>query len=338
MKANSGAVLGGEVLARASPCPAYWAPVSRTCRARFQVQRASSDEPRGERTRARSPPAARRRDAAPGDAAARRRCPAPRGDTTSSSGSGRSCTSAPPATALIDVPLQRSNASHSRARSPASSNAPIGFATMPRTRDRLRQRAADREPDADDAPDPRRILSQHQRQQPARRDGHRNRVDAFRRVVGAPEEVHFGGLRQVVRRPGDHRIVGRAQAGDGGDDRGACGVDRGDDQLVVDAAADAPDSARSRTPRPLVPRTGTSALAPSIANAARQAAKAIAANHSARPGGKSRTTTAGVPAAARAAPAGRRARAALVGVAALQDVPKGQARIRRSNQIDQLSM
>ena len=52
----------------------------------------------------------------------------------SSTGSGRSCTSAPPVMPLIEVPVNPSNASHSRRRSPAISTAPIGFATTPRMR------------------------------------------------------------------------------------------------------------------------------------------------------------------------------------------------------------
>ena len=54
--------------------------------------------------------------------------------TPTAAGSGRSCTSAPPTTTLIDAPFQPSNASHSAARSDRSSAAPIGLAETALTR------------------------------------------------------------------------------------------------------------------------------------------------------------------------------------------------------------
>jgi hypothetical protein len=51
-----------------------------------------------------------------------------------SSGNGSDCSSAPPATVLIDAPVHGSGAVHSRTRSRSVSHASDGFATTPRTR------------------------------------------------------------------------------------------------------------------------------------------------------------------------------------------------------------
>jgi hypothetical protein len=129
MNANSAPSSAASRRSRQS-LPAYCSNVSYTCRPRFHIQRASSS---AHETRnsiasvAGNAAAVRLRHAHASHNAA-----ASATAIASSAGKGNSCTSAPPTTVLIDVPLQRSNASHSRVRSDITSTIPIGLAVTPR--------------------------------------------------------------------------------------------------------------------------------------------------------------------------------------------------------------
>ena len=116
-------------------------------------------------------------------------------------GSGRSCTSEPPTTTLIDAPFQPSNASHSAARSDSSSAAPIGLADDRADAVRARQCTGDREPEASDSSHPARSAGDDHRPDPSGFDDGRQRVDPLGIGVGEPEDADLDVGREGRRRP-----------------------------------------------------------------------------------------------------------------------------------------
>ncbi len=176
-------------------------------------------------------------------------------DSASNSGNGSSCTSSPPMIVLIDVPLQRSNASHSRARSCRTVDRPRGLGRDSGNHDRLRERAADGEANAGDVAQPSRIVGQSHREQTARLDADRRAEDLLRRVIRAPEEMHVGVRGHVMRAPGDRGVVACAQIRGHRDIHLPRGVGSRDDEFVVERAA-GPAWQREIACAPLLHRRG----------------------------------------------------------------------------------
>ena len=237
-KANNAPSSAARCLPRQS-FPPYWAIVACACRARFHVQRASSTNHDAVNMIASAAAASampcagrNRRHSIVTDAASAIATASSKG-----SGSGLHVVAAHDRVDRRAFPaLECEPFTRAILQDPGG---PRGFCRDAGNPERLRYRAANRETDAGDAPEPARVVGDDHREQSTGLDGDRDAENLARRVIRPPDKTDVGARRHVVRIPCDHRIVARAQVGGRGDIDLARRIAAGDNEFVVDYPAHA---------------------------------------------------------------------------------------------------